>query len=115
MHDRDQRGLHGQGDGGQATVEYSLLIATGAVAVVGAMLLLAGSVERLFGKTADSAGGPVPALAECDPSYQGGCVPPAPPDLDCDDLAALGVPTPIEVVGTDPHNLDPDGNGLGCD
>jgi micrococcal nuclease len=37
-------------------------------------------------------------------------VPPAPPDLDCAD-----VDDPIEVTGDDPHRLDGDGNGIGCE
>ena len=51
----------------------------------------------------------------CDPNYAGGCVPPYPPDLDCADLRARGIPTPVKVVGADPHHLDGDGDGLGCE
>ena len=29
--------------------------------------------------------------APCDPSYSGACIPPSPPDLDCDDVRALGL------------------------
>lgn len=46
----------------------------------------------------------------CDPNYRGACVPPYPPDIDCD---AIGVP--VQIVGADPHNLDGDGNGRGCE
>lgn len=38
------------------------------------------------------------------------CVPPAQPDLDCGDLDG-----PITVTGTDPHRLDADGDGIGCE
>jgi endonuclease YncB( thermonuclease family) len=51
----------------------------------------------------------------CDPNYAGGCVPPYPPDVDCADLRSRGIPTPVRVVGTDPHHLDGDGDGLGCE
>jgi endonuclease YncB( thermonuclease family) len=51
----------------------------------------------------------------CDPNYAGGCVPPYPPDVDCADLRARGIPTPVRIVGADPHNLDGDGDGLGCE
>lgn len=51
----------------------------------------------------------------CDPNYAGGCVPPYPPDVDCADLRARGIPTPVRVVGADPHHLDGDGDGLGCE
>jgi hypothetical protein len=46
----------------------------------------------------------------CDPNYQGACVPPAPPDLDCSDIG-----TTVRVVGSDPHRLDADGDGYGCE
>ncbi len=55
-----------------------------------------------------------PATGKCDPNYAGGCVPPAPPDLDCVDIRALGI-APVRVVGSDPHRLDGDGDGLGCE
>lgn len=51
----------------------------------------------------------------CDPNYAGGCVPPYPPDVDCADLRARGIPTPVRIVGADPHHLDGDGDGLGCE
>ena len=50
----------------------------------------------------------------CDPNYAGGCVPPNPPDLDCADIRAMGI-APVRVVGSDPHRLDGDGDGLGCE
>jgi micrococcal nuclease len=46
----------------------------------------------------------------CDPSYPEVCIPPAPPDLDCGDIAARD----IRVEGDDPHRLDGDGDGRGC-
>lgn len=52
--------------------------------------------------------------AACDPNYAGGCVPPYPPDLDCADIRALGI-APVRVIGSDPHRLDGDGDGLGCE
>ena len=54
------------------------------------------------------------AAGRCDPNYAGGCVPPYPPDLDCADIRALGI-APVRVVGSDPHRLDGDGDGLGCE
>ena len=51
----------------------------------------------------------------CDSNYTGGCVPPYPPDLDCRDVKALGIATPVRVVGADPHRLDGDGDRLGCE
>jgi endonuclease YncB( thermonuclease family) len=50
----------------------------------------------------------------CDPNYAGRCVPPYPPDLDCADIRSRGL-APVRVVGSDPHRLDGDGDGLGCE
>jgi micrococcal nuclease len=55
-----------------------------------------------------------PPSGKCDPNYAGGCVPPYPPDLDCADIRALGI-APLRVIGSDPHRLDGDGDGLGCE
>jgi hypothetical protein len=55
------------------------------------------------------------APAECDPSYPDACLPPAPPDLNCDDIGFVLTVLHDEARGmTDPHNLDPDGDGRGC-
>ena len=56
--------------------------------------------------TATGGGG---GSADCSPGYSP-CVPPPPPDLDCSDLDG-----PIKVTGSDPHNLDADGDGWGCE
>jgi micrococcal nuclease len=55
-----------------------------------------------------------PPSGKCDPSYAGACVPPPPPDLDCADIRAMGI-APVRVVGSDPHRLDGDHDGLGCE
>jgi endonuclease YncB( thermonuclease family) len=55
-----------------------------------------------------------PPTGRCDPNYAGGCVPPYPPDLDCADIRALGI-APVRVVGSDPHRLDGDDDGIGCE
>jgi micrococcal nuclease len=55
-----------------------------------------------------------PQSGKCDPNYAGGCVPPYPPDLDCADIRAMGI-APVRVIGSDPHRLDGDGDGLGCE
>jgi Staphylococcal nuclease homologue len=48
----------------------------------------------------------------CDPSYPGSCIPRFPPDLDCGDA---GVPDNVKVVQPDPHKLDNDKDGVGCE
>jgi endonuclease YncB( thermonuclease family) len=55
-----------------------------------------------------------PAPGNCDPNYSGGCVPPYPPDVDCADIRALGI-APVRVTGSDPHRLDGDNDGYGCE
>ncbi len=111
------RGRRGQA--GQGLAEYELLIAGGALLVIIAMLFLAGKVDGLVGRAGESTTQrvftPPVATKKCDASYQGVCIPPAPPDLDCADLAAMGIPLPVTIIGgKDPHGLDPDGDGLGC-
>jgi endonuclease YncB( thermonuclease family) len=72
------------------------------------------------GRRGTTSGRQVPPLpvarssGTCDPNYAGGCVPPAPPDLDCADIRALGI-APVRIVGADPHRLDGDGDGFGCE
>jgi micrococcal nuclease len=51
--------------------------------------------------------------SNCDPNYEG-CIPIFPPDLDCPDIRALGL-APIHRIGGDPHRLDRDGDGVGCE
>lgn len=48
---------------------------------------------------------------QCDPAYPGVCIPPGPPDLNCDEIPYAN----FEVLWPDPHNLDADGNGIGCE
>ena len=55
-----------------------------------------------------------PVTGKCDPNYSGGCVPPYPPDVDCADIRALGI-APVRVTGSDPHRLDGDRDGFGCE
>lgn len=49
------------------------------------------------------------AASGCDPNYSG-CVPPYPPDVDCADVGGS-----VSVYGSDPHGLDADGDGIGCE
>jgi Flp pilus assembly pilin Flp len=112
MRDRERRRSRRQR--GQGTVEYEVLLAAGALLVILAMLLIAGGVDRVLTRAATTQPVFKPPVAHCDASYEGVCIPPGPPDLDCADLTALGIPLPVTVVGGDPHGLDPDGDGLGC-
>jgi hypothetical protein len=45
----------------------------------------------------------------CDPNYSP-CVPAYPPDVDCAEVGGS-----VTVVGSDPHGLDADSDGIGCE
>jgi micrococcal nuclease len=47
----------------------------------------------------------------CDPAYPDFCIAPPPPDLDCPQIGRTG----FTVLPTDPHRLDGDGDGVGCE
>ncbi len=47
----------------------------------------------------------------CDSSYPTECIPPPPPDLDCSDIDSRF----FVVLWPDPHDLDADGDGIGCE
>ena len=47
----------------------------------------------------------------CDPSYPDKCIPPPPPDLDCNDVSFRN----FKVIGSDPHGFDGDNDGIGCE
>lgn len=82
----------------------------------------------LWGHCADGAGGrpatlaPSPPVAPqglpngggqgCDPAYPDACIPPAPPNLDC---GSPGVGRDLTALSPDPHHLDGDGDGVGCE
>lgn len=50
-----------------------------------------------------------PPAGNCDPNYTP-CVPPYPPDINCSDIDFS-----VRVIGSDPHGLDRDGDGVGCE
>ena len=52
-----------------------------------------------------------PPVGNCHSSYPTTCIPPAPPDLDCDDVSARR----FVVRPPDPHGFDADGDGIGCE
>jgi hypothetical protein len=62
-------------------------------------------------------GGGVGGGENCDPNYAGACLDPNSPDYDCEGGSGNGpdYTGPVRVVGNDPHGLDADGDGLGCE
>lgn len=54
----------------------------------------------------------------CDEGYEGACLDPGAKDYDCAGGAGNGpmyVEGPVDVVGDDRHELDRDGDGIGCE
>jgi endonuclease YncB( thermonuclease family) len=60
--------------------------------------------DKQKGKGKSGGGG-----SACGAGYQP-CIPPYPPDLNCEDVGG-----PIRVSGDDPHGLDADGDGSACE
>jgi len=52
-----------------------------------------------------------PVSGECDPSYPDACIPSPPPDLNCADITYRR----FTVLPPDPHRLDGDKDGVGCE
>ena len=52
----------------------------------------------------------------CDPNYEGACLDPSAYDYDCAGGSGDGpeYTGPVEVVGSDPYDLDRDGDGVAC-
>ena len=67
--------------------------------------------SSLVGGDSGGGGGGGEERSRCDPSYPDVCIPPPPPDLNCDDISARN----FRVVGSDPHGFDGDNDGIGCE
>lgn len=50
-------------------------------------------------------------VGNCHPSYPTVCIPPPPPDLNCDDIPYRN----FTVLPPDPHNFDGNSDGIGCE
>ncbi|MFW6074834.1 MAG: thermonuclease family protein [Chloroflexota bacterium] len=61
--------------------------------------------------TPEPAPAPPPSGGNCDPSYPDVCIPPYPPDLNCDDVPYRR----FTVLPPDPHGFDGDNDGIGCE
>ena len=61
---------------------------------------------------------PAEPQVQCDPSYPDVCIPVGAADYDCAGGSGNGpnyIAGPIRVLPPDPHGLDRDGNGWGCE
>lgn len=101
-------------ESGQTTAEYALFVGFFAVLLIAGVILLRGGIGSAFDRSGSTVGALRPPTAHCDTRYSGGCVPPYPPGVDCDDLAALGVTNVVLTGDDDPHGLDPDDDGVAC-
>jgi hypothetical protein len=83
-----------------------------AVALVVAVPSLAGGQESPGDSTSETTANTIDDVQVCDVSYPTLCIPPAPPDLDCEDIVERNFP----VRPPDPHGLDGnDNDGIGCE
>ena len=99
---------------GQTIPEYALIIAALALVLAVSLLFLSSRVSTVFHRSTPEQPVMKPPTATCDPSYVGACIPPPPPDLDCGDIREMGITGEIRVVGSDPHHLDPEDDGIAC-
>ena len=115
----------GRGEDGQTTVEYAVILAALAIAAIVALVYMSGTIRGTFrGATPspDTPSSDTPSSdaqtfrppITCDAHYSGACIPPPPPDLDCDDFARMGITGTVNVRDSDPHHLDGDGDGIAC-
>lgn len=67
------------------------------------------AAQRRLEQQAAAEAPPEPSGAGCDPNYSG-CVPAYPPDVNCPEVDG-----PVQVLGSDPHGLDRDNDGVACE
>ena len=84
----------GRGEDGQTTVEYAVILAALAIAAIVALVYMSGTIRGTFRGATPSPDAPSADTqtfrppSTCDAHYSGACIPPPPPDVDCDDLLA---------------------------
>jgi hypothetical protein len=80
----------------------------GANAVAGVAGAIKAAAKRIRNQGGGGGGG---GGGNCSPAYPDFCIPPPPPDLDCDDINGQN----FTVLPPDPHGFDSDGDGIGCE
>ena len=115
MHSTRSQPRCGRGEDGQTTVEYALILGALAIAAIVALVYMSGAIRGTFSGATPSPDTQTfrPPII-CDAHYSGACIPPRPPDVNCDDFARMGITGTINVGDSDPHHLDTDGDGIAC-
>jgi hypothetical protein len=72
---------------------------------------MAAFLTRALGLTPIIPPPPQPTPPACHPSYPDFCIPPPPPDLNCEDIPRNN----FTVLSPDPHQLDGNEDGIGCE
>lgn len=67
--------------------------------------------QNAFGEYIEPTSTAPPNNHSCDPSYPTICIPPSPPDLNCNDIPHKN----FTVLQPDPHDFDSNKNGIGCE
>jgi hypothetical protein len=95
----------------QIFYSFELIVAP-EVAQALAQRAAAAQATELGGTGEGTTGGTTGGDSACDSSYPDVCIPPPPPDLNCDDISARN----FEVLPPDPHGFDGnDNDGIGCE
>lgn len=58
---------------------------------------------------------PAPLAGNCSPAYANVCIPPPPPDLNCEEIRQQYGCSIQVVIQPDPHEIDRDGDGIACE
>jgi micrococcal nuclease len=98
-----------EGEGGPGTDPHGLDADNDGIACEGSQLPPSATPPPPPAPTQPSSGG------NCHPSYPDVCIPPPPPDLDCDDISYRDFRVLHDGHDHDPHGLDNDGDGKGCE
>lgn len=93
-----------------------ILVPTTAISPTQTKTLVAVAPTKTIAPVATSTAVPVVAPTQglrgnCDPSYPTVCIPPFPPDLNCNNVPYKR----FQVLPPDPHKFDADKDGIGCE
>lgn len=78
------------------------------------LILLAALLAAVLAVISGSTPSPATAQAGCSAAYPDFCIPPPPPDLNCDS-PAIADRKNFTALAPDPHNLDANNDGVACE